>query len=49
MVNSNFYGNRTVTINLKGAGGKETRVQVANQAQADDLIQALREAGVSLP
>ncbi|MDD2765016.1 MAG: phage tail tape measure protein [Opitutaceae bacterium] len=45
-----FWGApRSVTINLKGAGGKETRVQVANQAQADDLIQALREAGVSLP
>lgn len=47
---TDFYGaGRTYTVHLVGAGGKADSIQVSNQASADALVRALREAGMSLP
>lgn len=41
--------NRTVTVNLNLGGGRAESIRVSDQASADALVRALREAGVSLP
>lgn len=41
--------NRTVTVNLNLGGGRAESIKVSDQASADALVRALREAGVSLP
>ena len=47
MVNSGFFASgRTVTVNLN-INGKTTRIQVANQAAADDLVRALQEGAAA--
>lgn len=47
MVNSGFFASgRTVTVNLN-INGKTTRVQVANQAAAEDLVRALQEGAAA--